>query len=145
MNLPFSDKAAQDNRRAARHDVDGFAAVAAFCHCGQIRSGGAGNFMAGDVGLQKRFAEGADIDDQRFVAATADEVGDECVLLAFGVHRAENCDCGHRRRPKLRERGGEFNSQKRGLPQRKETLAFSRQIGFILRDNGRKGTIFHAL
>jgi hypothetical protein len=75
--------------------LDRFAAVMAPNHRFKIGPGGGRDLLPGDVGLKKRRAQGAGIDDQNLVAAAPDVVRDKGVFLALGVHRAENRNGGH--------------------------------------------------
>jgi hypothetical protein len=52
--------------------------------------------LAFEIGLQLRLARGADIDDERLMSTTADEIGDKAVFGAFRIHGSEECDGRHR-------------------------------------------------
>lgn len=95
VNFALVKKPGENDGSALRHDLDRLAAVLASDELRQIHAGGSGDFLAGNIGSELWRFECADIDDEGFVAALANDPGDECMFFAFSVHRSENCDSGH--------------------------------------------------
>ena len=64
--------------------------------------------MAGNIWLELRFGKDADINDKNLMPSPLDFPGDKSVFLAFGVHRAEDCDHCHNIMEPYQERRAAF-------------------------------------
>mgnify|MGYP000337752929 CR=1 FL=1 len=64
---------------------------------GLPKTGGSGDLLAGAVRLDGRRAARADVDQERLMAMAGDQRGDEGMLFALGIKRAEDRDRGHGR------------------------------------------------
>ena len=96
VNPLFPGEAGEHDGRTLGHGGDGFASVASGDQAVEINARRGRDFGPGDIWFQFRFIQYSNINDQHLMPAAADLLGDEGVLLALGVHRAQNRDRGHR-------------------------------------------------
>ena len=85
----------ENDWRALAHGSDASPRSCSGDECGEIDAGGCGDFLACDIGSELWRFESADIDEEGLVSAMADDLSDEGVFFAFGVHGSEDCDGGH--------------------------------------------------
>ena len=95
VEAPLRVQAQDDRDRAVAHRRDGAAAIGGGDEVGQVGAAGPGDLVARDVGVERRRAQHADVDDDGDVAARGDLVSEKRELGALGIKGADEDDGRH--------------------------------------------------
>jgi hypothetical protein len=81
-----------ERRGGVGHRGDGGAAVTGLGERGEVGARPGGHLLAGDVGFDTRWLEGANVGEQDVDPGVAQAIAQVGVLLALGVERADQQD-----------------------------------------------------
>ena len=95
--LSLGMEPADDRRRRGRHRCHHLPPIAPGLQGRQIDAPLGGHSLARDVGFDLRHAEATAVDEEGLVAKVADSLGEEAMLVSFGVERTEDDDRAHLR------------------------------------------------